>query len=46
MSAATFCRRVATLESSAPIIDDLADYALWRAQGRDPNAKWDPTFKK
>jgi ABC-type phosphate/phosphonate transport system substrate-binding protein len=39
-------KRLHALENSAPIIDDLADYALWRAHGRNPNAKWDPEFKK
>jgi hypothetical protein len=46
MSAATLSRRVATLENSTPVIDDLADYALWRAHGSNPKVKWDPIFKK
>lgn len=46
MSAATLSRRLVALENSTPVINSLADYALWRAHGRDPNAKWDPEFKK
>ena len=46
MSAAALNRRVAALENSAPVIDDLADYVLWQAHGRKPNIKWDPRFKK
>jgi hypothetical protein len=45
MSVKTLSRRVAVLENSVPIIDDLADYALWHAHGCDPNARWDPEFK-
>lgn len=39
-------RRLRTLENSVPVINDLADYARWRAHGCDPNARWDPIFKK
>jgi len=46
MSVAALNRRMAVLENSAPIIDDLADYVLWQAHGRNPNVKWDPRFKK
>ena len=46
MSAAAFNRRLAALENRVPIIDTLAAYALWRAHGCDPAAKWDPIFKK
>jgi hypothetical protein len=46
MSAAALNRRMAVLENSAPIIDDLADYVRWQAHGRNPNVKWDPRFKK
>lgn len=46
MSAAAISRRLVALENSAPVIDSLANYALWRAHGRNPNAKWDPIFKK
>ncbi len=46
MSVNALNRRVAALENSAPIIDDLADYALWRAHGCDPNVRWDPAFKE
>jgi hypothetical protein len=46
MSPASLSRRVATLENSAPVIDDLADYVLWHAHGCNPNVKWDPIFKK
>ena len=46
MSAAAISRRLVALENSTPAINSLADYALWRAHGRDPDAKWDPIFKK
>jgi len=45
MNAIALDRRLRTLENGVPIIDTLAAYALWRANGRDPTAKWDPAFK-
>ena len=45
MKAIALDKRLRVLENNVPVIDTLAAYALWRANGRDPNAKWDPTFK-
>jgi hypothetical protein len=46
MSVKTLGNRVAALENSVPIIDDLSDYVLWQAHGRDPSVRWDPVFKQ
>jgi hypothetical protein len=46
MSVAALNRRMAALENSAPVIDDLADYVLWRAHGCPSGVRWDPTFKE
>lgn len=46
MSTTAIIRRLVALENRTPAINSLADYALWRAHGRDPNAKWDQIFKK
>ena len=46
MSVKTLGRRVGALENSVPIIDDLSDYVLWQAHGRDHSVRWDPVFKQ
>jgi len=46
MSATAIGRRLVALGNSTPVINSLADYALWRAHSRNPNVKWDQIFKK
>lgn len=42
-----FIRRLEALEEdSGPLIDDLADYVSWCAEGCSPNWRWDPKFEK
>ena len=45
MSAAALNRRVVALENSAPVIDDLADFVRWHAEGCPSNRRWDPVFE-
>jgi hypothetical protein len=46
MKAYALDKRLRALENSVPVIDDLADFVLWLAHGRNPNVKWDPIFRK
>ena len=46
MSATALGRRVVALENSAPVIDDLADFVRWHAEGSPSNRRWDPRFEK
>ena len=48
MKAVTLDRKVRALESrsSGRLINSWTAYALWNYDGRDPDAVWDPGFKK